>query len=117
MSWIMLFYILIEVLVGVVIEVQDSVEMYQIFYLCYYFDEDNWFWSVIICLFLLYLQVEEGDEDLYCVLLLLLVFINILCIWEVEISFDVDFVDLGYEDFEVFVLGVMEVWELLWLVV
>jgi len=86
---------LVEALAGAIIEAQDRIERHQISNLAKYFDEDNRPLSVNIRLPSLHPQAEAGDEETYRAPYLALVSANLLKIKDVELSFDVDLVEIG----------------------
>jgi hypothetical protein len=86
---------LVEALAGAIIEAQDRIERHQISNLARYFDEDNRPLSVNIRLPSLHPQAETGDEETYRAPYLALVSANLLKIKDVELSFDVDLVEIG----------------------
>jgi len=86
---------LIEALAGAVIEAQDRIERHQITNLASYFDADGRPRSLNIRLPSLHPQAEPGDEETYRAPLLALVSTNLLKIKDVELTFDVDLVEVS----------------------
>jgi len=86
---------LIEALAGAVIEAQDRIERHQISNLASYFDADGRPRSLNLRLPSLHPQAEPGDEETYRAPLLALVSTSLLKIKDVELTFDVDLVDIS----------------------
>ena len=86
---------LIEALAGAIIEAQDRIERHQISNLASYFDADHRPRSLNIRLPSLHPQAKAGDEEIYRAPLLGLVSTNLLKIKDVELSFDVDLVEVS----------------------
>jgi len=85
---------LIEALAGAVIEAQDRIERHQISNLAGYFDADQRPRSLNIRLPSLHPQAQPGEEEMYRAPLLALVSANLLKIKDVELTFDVDLVEI-----------------------
>ena len=86
---------LIEALAGAIIQAQDRIERHQISNLASYFDADGRPRSLNIRLPSLNPQAERGDEETYRAPLLALVSTNLLKIKDVELTFDVDLVEIS----------------------
>ncbi len=86
---------LVEALAGAIIEAQDRIEQHQISNLARYFDRDGRPESLNVRLPSLHPQAETGDEETYRAPYLALVSTHLLKIKDVELSFDVDLVEIG----------------------
>ncbi len=86
---------LVEALAGAIIEAQDRIEQHQISNLANYFDADGRPRSLNVRLPSLHPKAEAGDEETYRAPFLALVSANLLKIKDVELSFDVDLVEIG----------------------